>query len=111
MPNSSARLFRKFPKGTEGKGEMTANVLSRIFTIEIGDTPMLTFEAQNQREAQELVPQAMVEGRPGRGQVPWCPVVGWEGQAAGTDRAARRLVGALASLSDQSGSSAKRTTT
>jgi hypothetical protein len=54
MPNSSARLFRKFPKGTEGKGEMTANVLSRIFTIEIGDTPMLTFEAQNQREAQEL---------------------------------------------------------
>ncbi|SRR5258707_15825432 len=33
---------------------MTANVLSRIFTIEIGDTPTLTFEAQNQREAQEL---------------------------------------------------------
>jgi hypothetical protein len=33
---------------------MTANVLSRIFTIEIGDTPTLAFEAQNQREAQEL---------------------------------------------------------
>jgi hypothetical protein len=33
---------------------MTPNVLSRIFTIEIGDTPTLTFEAQNQREAQEL---------------------------------------------------------
>ena len=33
---------------------MTANVLSRIFTIEIGDTPTLTFEAQNLREAQEL---------------------------------------------------------
>jgi len=33
---------------------MTANVPSRIFTIEIGDTPTLTFEAQNQREAQEL---------------------------------------------------------
>ena len=33
---------------------MTANVLSRIFTIEIGDTPTLTFEAQNLREAHEL---------------------------------------------------------
>jgi hypothetical protein len=33
---------------------MTANVLSRIFTIEIGDTPTLTFEAQNLREVQEL---------------------------------------------------------
>ena len=33
---------------------MTANVLSRIFTIEIGDTPTLTFEVQNLREAQEL---------------------------------------------------------
>jgi hypothetical protein len=33
---------------------VTANVLSRIFTIEIGDTPTLTFEAQNLREAQEL---------------------------------------------------------
>jgi hypothetical protein len=33
---------------------MTANVLSRNFTIEIGDAPTLTFEAQNLREAQEL---------------------------------------------------------
>src|SRR6266850_4965726 len=33
---------------------MTANVLSRIFTIEIGDAPTLAFEAQNLREAQEL---------------------------------------------------------
>ena len=33
---------------------MTANVLFRIFTIEIGDRPTLTFEVQNQREAQEL---------------------------------------------------------
>ena len=33
---------------------MNANVLPRIFTIEIGDTPTLTFEAQNLREAQEL---------------------------------------------------------
>jgi hypothetical protein len=33
---------------------MTANVLPKIFTIEIGDTPTLTFEVQNLREAQEL---------------------------------------------------------
>jgi hypothetical protein len=33
---------------------MTANALFRIFTIEIGDTPTLMFEAQNMREAQEL---------------------------------------------------------
>jgi hypothetical protein len=44
----------KCPKGPEGEGEMTAYVLSRIFTIGIGGTPMLTFEAQNLREAQEL---------------------------------------------------------
>ena len=39
--------------GAEGEGEMTANVLSRIFTIEIGDTPTLMFEAQNLRETIE----------------------------------------------------------
>jgi hypothetical protein len=33
---------------------MTANLPPRIFTIEIGGTPTLTFEAQNLREAQEL---------------------------------------------------------
>ena len=33
---------------------MTANVLPSVFTIEIGGTPTLTFEAQNLREAQEL---------------------------------------------------------
>jgi hypothetical protein len=33
---------------------MTAYALSRIFTIEIGNTPTLVFEAQNLSEAQEL---------------------------------------------------------
>ena len=33
---------------------MIANVLPTIFTIEIGDRPTLTFEAQNLREAHEL---------------------------------------------------------
>src|ERR1700681_2843218 len=38
----------------EGKTEMTANGLPSIFIIEIGDTPTLTFEAQNLSEAHEL---------------------------------------------------------
>jgi hypothetical protein len=33
---------------------MSANLLPSVFTIEIGGTPTLTFEAQNLREAQEL---------------------------------------------------------
>ena len=33
---------------------MTENLLPSIFTIEIGDTPTLAFEAQNFREAREL---------------------------------------------------------
>jgi hypothetical protein len=33
---------------------MIANQLPSIFTIEIGDTPALAFEAQNFREAREL---------------------------------------------------------
>jgi hypothetical protein len=44
----------KRPKGPEGEGEMTANLLPRIFTIDIGDTPTPTFEVQNLREAQKL---------------------------------------------------------
>jgi hypothetical protein len=33
---------------------MISNLLPSIFTIEIGDTPTLAFEAQNFREAREL---------------------------------------------------------
>ena len=33
---------------------MTANVLPTIFTIEIGDTPTLAFEAHHLREAHEF---------------------------------------------------------
>ena len=33
---------------------MTANVLPSVFTIEIGSTPTLTFEALNLREAHQL---------------------------------------------------------
>jgi hypothetical protein len=34
----------------KGEGEMIANLLPSLFTIEIGDTPALAFEAQNFRE-------------------------------------------------------------
>jgi hypothetical protein len=40
--------------GLKGKKKMTANLRPTIFTIEIGGTPTLTFEAQNVREAHEL---------------------------------------------------------
>jgi hypothetical protein len=33
---------------------MTAELLPAIFTVDIGDTPTLTFEARNLREAREL---------------------------------------------------------
>ena len=36
--------------GLKGEGEMIANLLPSIFTIEIGETPALAFEAQNFRE-------------------------------------------------------------
>ena len=38
----------------EGERKITANILPKIFTIEIDDTPTLTFEVQNLREAHEL---------------------------------------------------------
>jgi hypothetical protein len=34
--------------------QMTIDLLRAIFTIDIGDAPALTFEAQNLREAREL---------------------------------------------------------
>jgi hypothetical protein len=52
-PGASPRLAKAVER-LRCEGEMTANALFRIFTIEIGDTPTLTFEAQNIREAQEL---------------------------------------------------------
>jgi hypothetical protein len=62
-----------FAARAEGQGAMTANVLPSVFTIEIGGTPTLTFEARNLREAHELcreewlkqdLSQAKSEGTP-----------------------------------------------
>jgi hypothetical protein len=67
---------------------MTANVLFRIFTIEIGDTPTLMFEAQNMREAQELCHEQWLKDDLAKAKSHSIPL--WEGQAAGTGGAARR---------------------
>jgi hypothetical protein len=63
----------------EGEGEMTANVLFRIFTIEIGDTPTLTFEAQNLREAQELCHELWLKDDLAEAKSGGAPL--WDGKA------------------------------
>jgi hypothetical protein len=59
--------------------------VTAIFTIDIGDTPTVTFEAQNLREARELchehwLKEDLAEAKSGGG---------WEGYLAGTALAAR----------------------
>jgi hypothetical protein len=41
---------------------MSENALPSIFTIEVGGTPTLTFEAQNLREAHELCHEEWLKG-------------------------------------------------
>ena len=69
---------------------MTANVLPTIFTIEIGITPTLTFEAQSLREAHELCHEQWLKDDLAAAKSDGAPVVGWEGQATSADGAARR---------------------
>jgi len=66
---------------------MTANVLSRIFTIEIGDTPTLTFEAQNLREAQELCHEQWLKDDLAEAKSDGAPL--WDGKAKLRVRIAR----------------------
>ena len=72
---------------------MTANVLSRIFTIEIGDTPTLTFEAQNLREAQELCHEQWLKDELAEAKTGGAPL--WDGKANLRARMARPDEGAL----------------
>ena len=65
--------------GAEGEGKMIANVLSRIFTIEIGDTPTLMFEAQNLREAQELCHEQWLKDDLAEAKSDGAPL--WDGKA------------------------------
>jgi hypothetical protein len=58
---------------------MTANVLPKIFTIEIGDTPTLTFEVQNLREAQELYHERWLKDDLAEAKSDGVPL--WDGKA------------------------------
>jgi hypothetical protein len=69
---------------------MTANALPSIFTIEIGATPTLTFEAQNLREAHELCHEQWLKDDLAEAKSDGAPLWDGEGQAAGTDGAAPR---------------------
>src|SRR6266436_7496143 len=66
---------------------MTANVLSRIFTIEIGDTPTLVFEAQNLSEAQELCHEQWLKDDLAEAKSDGAPL--WDGKANLRARMAR----------------------
>jgi hypothetical protein len=58
---------------------MTANVLPSIFTIEIGGTPTLTFEAQNLREAHELCREEWLKEDLAQAKSEGAPL--WDGKA------------------------------
>jgi hypothetical protein len=58
---------------------MTANALPSIFTIEIGDTPTLTFEAQNLREAHELCHEQWLKDDLAEAKSDGAPL--WDGKA------------------------------
>ncbi len=58
---------------------MIANLLPSIFTIEIGDTPTLAFEAQNFREARELCREQWLKGDLAEAKCDGVPL--WDGKA------------------------------
>ena len=58
---------------------MTANALPTIFTIEIGDTPTLTFEVQNLREAHELCHEQWLKDDLAEAKSDGVPL--WDGKA------------------------------
>ena len=58
---------------------MTAKALPSIFTIEIGDTPTLAFEAQNLREAHELCHEQWLKDDLAEAKSDGVPL--WDGKA------------------------------
>jgi hypothetical protein len=66
---------------------MTANALPSILTIEIGDTPTLTFEAQNLREAHELCHEQWLKDNLAEAKSDGAPL--WDGKAKLRVRMAR----------------------
>ena len=63
----------------KGRTEMIANLLPSIFTIEIGETPALAFEAQNFREARELCHKQWLKDDLAEAKVDRLPL--WDGKA------------------------------
>jgi hypothetical protein len=66
---------------------MTAYALPRIFTIEIGNTPTLVFEAQNLSEAQELCHEQWLKDELAEAKSDGAPL--WDGKANLRARMAR----------------------
>jgi hypothetical protein len=58
---------------------MNANLLPSVFTIEIGGTPTLTFEAQNLREAHELCHEEWLKDDLAEAKSDGVPL--WDGKA------------------------------
>ena len=58
---------------------MILNMLPSIFTIEIGDTPTLAFEAQNLREAHELCQEQWLKNDLAEAKSNGVPL--WDGKA------------------------------
>jgi hypothetical protein len=67
------------PTENEGEEEMIADPLPSIFTIEIGDTPALAFEAQNFREARQLCHEQWLKDDLAEAKVDRLPL--WDGKA------------------------------
>jgi|SRR5713101_6647628 len=80
---------------------MTANVLPTIFTIEIGDTPTLTFEAQNLREAHELCHEQWLKDDLAEAKSDGAPL--WDGKAKLRARMARPDESALFAEANKNG--------
>ena len=72
---------------------MSANLLPSVFTIEIGGTPTLTFEAQNLREAQELCHEEWLKDDLADAKSDGAPL--WDGTAKLRARIARPDEGAV----------------
>jgi hypothetical protein len=58
---------------------MSENALPSVFTIEIGGTPTLTFEAQNLREAEELCHEEWLKSDLAEAKSDGAPL--WDGKA------------------------------
>jgi hypothetical protein len=80
---------------------MNANVMSRLFTIEIGDIPTLTFEAQTLREAHELCNEQWLKDDLAEAKSDGAPL--WDGKAKLRARMARHDESALFAEANNNG--------